>query len=364
MTAVRAVAPVRVADVGGWTDTWFGSPGRVCPLAVGPGVTVEATLVARTGAEDPVRLVAPRLGLDQAVGPDVDPVVGWTAPRPGRHPLLEHAVAAVLDGVDLGRGTGLDVVIDSAVPPGASLGTSAAVVVAVLAALDALVADGDRSPGDLAALAHDVETGRAGREAGVQDQWAAAFGGAQWLSINPYPSVARTPIDLDPAVTAALADRLVTVVFGAHDSSSVHGRVITDVVACSGEPHERTRGALRHLAVLADDAAAALAAGDLARWGAVLTAATEAQRTLHPALVGRHHQRAIEAAAGTGAVGWKVNGAGGDGGSLTVLTVDAAAAADLRRTLAGIDAAWTVVDLTPAPGVAVTPGAPPPPVPR
>ena len=30
-------APIRIADCGGWTDTWFGSPGQVCHLAMEPG---------------------------------------------------------------------------------------------------------------------------------------------------------------------------------------------------------------------------------------------------------------------------------------------------------------------------------------
>ncbi len=89
--AVVATAPVRVADVGGWTDTWFGAPGRVCHLAVGPGVRVEARLVdaalALEGGADggdhsdlspPVRLVASALGVDQWVGPSAEE--GWGRP--------------------------------------------------------------------------------------------------------------------------------------------------------------------------------------------------------------------------------------------------------------------------------------------
>ena len=49
---------------------------------------------------------------------------------------------------------------------------------ALLGALDGLVSDVPRLPDDLAVLAHRVETVRAGREAGVQDHWAAAVGGA------------------------------------------------------------------------------------------------------------------------------------------------------------------------------------------
>jgi D-glycero-alpha-D-manno-heptose-7-phosphate kinase len=45
----------------------------------------------------------------------------------------------------------------------------------------------------------------------------------------------------------------------------------------------------------------------------------EAQRRLHPALISADADRIIEIASEYGAIGWKVNGAGGDGGSLTLL---------------------------------------------
>jgi D-glycero-alpha-D-manno-heptose-7-phosphate kinase len=46
---------------------------------------------------------------------------------------------------------------------------------------------------------------------------------------------------------------------------------------------------------------------------------TAAQADLHPDLVHREAWRVIEIAAAHSAVGWKVNGAGGDGGSITLL---------------------------------------------
>ena len=58
MRRVRATAPVRVADVGGWTDTWFGSPGQVCSVAVGPAVSggvVSAGVLSQPKARAPVR---------------------------------------------------------------------------------------------------------------------------------------------------------------------------------------------------------------------------------------------------------------------------------------------------------------------
>ena len=46
---------------------------------------------------------------------------------------------------------------------------------------------------------------------------------------------------------------------------------------------------------------------------------TEAQAALHPDLVHDDVRAVIDIARAHGASGWKVNGAGGDGGSLTVL---------------------------------------------
>ena len=50
-----------------------------------------------------------------------------------------------------------------------------------------------------------------------------------------------------------------------------------------------------------------------------MTTNTDAQRRLHTGLVSRQAQTAIDVAAAHGAWGWKVNGAGGEGGSLTLL---------------------------------------------
>lgn len=352
---VVATAPVRVADVGGWTDTWFGSPGRVCHVAVGPGVEVEAALVVRGGA-GPVRLVAPDIGVDQIVGPGGHPEAPtWATPSPGKQPLLEHAIAALVGGVVLPDDVGVEVRIASHVPPGASLGTSAAVVVALLGALDALLGDGACFPEELAVLAHQVETQRAGREAGVQDQWAAAMGGVGLLAVGPYPEARHEPIALSTWSVAELDERLVTVVFGAHDSSLVHAEVINAIVGCSGVEHDRSRQALRRLSALAGDAAAALADGALDAWGEVLVASTEAQRSLHAGLVGPAHQAAIDTARSHGAIGWKVNGAGGDGGSLTVLT-GPDGPEEVEAALRAIDASWKLVRLRSAGSLAVVSG--------
>src|SRR5688572_17373784 len=120
---VSVDVPVRVCDVGGWTDTWFAGHGRVCSLAAGPGVVVTATACPGAG----------QVTFDLT---DYDTTFSLEAVPP-EHRLLAAAVA------EAGEVAGVDVTlrIGSAVPPGSSLGTSAAVCVGVVAALDALRED-------------------------------------------------------------------------------------------------------------------------------------------------------------------------------------------------------------------------------
>jgi D-glycero-alpha-D-manno-heptose-7-phosphate kinase len=67
-------------------------------------------------------------------------------------------------------------------------------------------------------------------------------------------------------------------------------------------------------------AADALAAADWDALGRIMIENTAAQTALHDSVVSPDARRVIALAQDCGALGWKVNGAGGDGGSLTVLS--------------------------------------------
>ena len=73
------------------------------------------------------------------------------------------------------------------------------------------------------------------------------------------------------------------------------------------------------LRAAAERARDALLAGDLDALGSAMRDNTVAQADLHPDLVHDDAWGVIEIARAHGAAGWKVNGAGGDGGSITVL---------------------------------------------
>ncbi len=326
---IRASAPVRICDNGGWTDTWFGGPGRVFNVAVRPGV--EVTIKGIRGP-DPVVLDVCDFGERYAVAPRTS--------RAPRHPLLEAAV----DSLPPPPGSHVEVSIRSAVPPGSGTGTSAAVAVAMLGALRALRA---ATPGklEIASAAHRLEVDALGRESGVQDQLCCAFGGINYIEIDTYPEAAVRSLPVWDGLSGSLS--LVFVGRG-HDSSSVHSQVIGDVARLG----PGVFAPLREAAAAARDA---VLARDLLALGQSMIANTEAQSALHPALVGADASKVIEVAAAQGAIGWKVNGAGGDGGSVTLLSRTGADRTALEQLLLGLDPKYRILPVqVSVPGLEIT----------
>jgi D-glycero-alpha-D-manno-heptose-7-phosphate kinase len=221
-------------------------------------------------------------------------------------------------------GCSVKLAVSSSVPPGSGLGTSASVLVALIAALTALAGDlhgdldgGVFDPQALARAAHHLETVDLGLQSGVQDHVAAAYGGSNFVIIDSYPDVNVHRLDVASSTWEALARRIVTVYLGrAHRSSAVHEAVIERLARTDAET------CLAPLRAAAHDAATALVEGNLDAYGQALIANTGAQSALHPVLVNQAAREVIGVAAGHGAVGWKVNGAGGGGGTVTILGPD------------------------------------------
>ena len=316
---IEASAPVRVCDNGGWTDTWFGGPGRVLNVAVTPGVDVT---IRRIDGPDPVLLDVENFGERYAIVPG--------APRVARHPLLEAAIDALPPPADLA----LEIRVGSVVPAGCGAGTSAAVAVAMLGALAAVRSE-QPPPRDLAYAAHRLEVETLGLESGIQDQLSAAFGGINYIEIEPYPQATVSTLppweELDSRLTLVFLGR-------AHHSSAVHRAVI--------ESAEREASpAFAQLRAAAGAARDAVVAHDFEAFGRAMTANTDAQRLLHPALVGADAQRVIALAGSHGAEGWKVNGAGGDGGSVTIVSASRDTKSVFDRRAAELDARYRVLPI-------------------
>lgn len=299
---ITAVAPTRICDVGGWTDTWFAAHGRVFNVAISPQVEVQVAV--RETTDDTPRILIRAENYNEAYPLDPLHIVY------GKHPLIEAAVEEIRWPENLA----FHVNIYSSAPPGASMGTSAAVSVALIGALDALT-EGRLSPHDTAALAHSLETEKLGLECGVQDQLASAYGGVNLIHMTRYPKTTVTPIHLGDEIFWDFEQRLLLIYIGKpHNSSETHKKVIADLGADASEDSRLQR--LRELAL---EAQAALSAGDFPDLGRVFDENTEVQRSLHPDLVCPAFEDIMSIAADYDALGCKVNGAGGDGGSIAIL---------------------------------------------
>jgi D-glycero-alpha-D-manno-heptose-7-phosphate kinase len=323
---VNATAPIRICDIGGWTDTWFAEHGKVLNIAVCPGVGVQVKVHTTGAPPGQVSLDVRNYG---------DRYTYQLGAGPGHHPLLEAAI----EEIGLPANVSVEISVVSEVPAGSAAGTSASTTVALIGALDALT-PGRLTPRQVAYAAHRIETERLKVQSGIQDQLCVAFGGINYIEISPYPEASVNQLSVPHATWQEIERRIALVSLGrTHVSSTLHDHVIARLA------HEGPGFfPLDELRRAAEAARNALLNGDLNAFGRAMIDNTEAQRRLHPGLVCTEAQTAIEVAASCGAVGWKVNGAGGNGGSLTVLCgPDADETRDLERSLARANPRFEVI---------------------
>jgi D-glycero-alpha-D-manno-heptose-7-phosphate kinase len=328
---IHCHAPIRICDLGGWTDTWFAQHGQVLNITVQPGVDVQLT-VTPNAQEPDIIIQADNYG-DRYTYHRGN---GWQ-----KHPLLEAAI----ESMDIPLSISLEVRIRSTIPAGAATGTSAAVVVALLGALNQIVPH-YRSPNELAYAAWRIETEWLGLQSGIQDQLAAAHGGINLIEMHAYPNADVTSIQLPPQMLDELERRLVLVYLGqAHQSSDVHQLVIQTLEAAGSEA--KALQTLRATAIVGRDA---LLSGDLDAFGKIMIANHNAQGALHPDLISPEAHLIAEIAARHGASGWKVNGAGGSGGSLTILSsTDQTQYQAILHAIRSANPAFQIIPVTLAP---------------
>jgi len=303
LRVVNSVAPIRICDNGGWTDTWFARYGHIFNIAVRPYVQVQVRVFRHSGKRARITIIAENYAQQYTIA-EPDGLYD-------KHPLLEAAI----DCMKIPPDVALEVSIYSDAPSGCSTGTSASVSVAMIGALDCLT-PGRLTPHEVALTAQKIETELLKQQCGIQDQIAAAYGGVNFIDMYEYPNATVSQLRLPDAIWWELESRLCLIYLGqAHVSSEVHELVIRNLEDAGPDAEP-----LRPLRKTASRSKDALYAGDFEALGRAMVANTEAQENLHPDLVGPHHAKVIEIAREGGAVGWKVNGAGGEGGSVTILT--------------------------------------------
>jgi D-glycero-alpha-D-manno-heptose-7-phosphate kinase len=302
LKVINSVAPIRICDNGGWTDTWFAKYGKIFNIGVYPYAEVQIEVFPFRGQEDRIVIHAENFGEHYVVRPERH---GWD-----RHPLLEAAIEYMHVPDDMA----FKMTIFSEAPAGGSTGTSASVTVALVAALDCLT-PGRMTPHELARAAQSIEVDLLKQQCGIQDQLCAAYGGINYIDMFEYPMATVSQLFVPNTTWWELERRLVLIYLGrSHSSSQVHEKVIRELEDAG--PDCQKIEDLRKTAPRSRDA---VYAGDFAALGRAMIDNTDAQGRLHSELISPDAAKIIAIAREFGALGWKVNGAGGEGGSITIL---------------------------------------------
>lgn len=210
---------------------------------------------------------------------------------------------------DLGREVAIDLFLASDIPPGTGLGSSASVCVNVLQALAAYL-NTRLSKQELSEKAFHIAARVLGKPVGKQDEYAAAFGGLNYITFSPDGSATVEPLPLETDLVAALQRRLMLFFTGAtHDSWAI----LREQEAASARSEGPAVASLHHIRDLAAAMRAALLDGDLSGFGELLHDGWEHKKKLSGRISNPAIDRLYSLARRYGAAGGKITGAGGGG---------------------------------------------------
>lgn len=228
--------------------------------------------------------------------------------------LVRHALEK------FGLHTDLEIVSVGDVPHSLGLGSSSSFLVALIQALRAH--NGlSWSWLSLAKDACDVEIVRAGRCAGLQDQYAAAFGGLTFYKFTRYGQVIPDPIDLPDPLLRSLESRLLLLWTGRYKDTH---EVLKGQIKAIQEGEVGHRASILAMANLAHKLRDGLKDGDIDAVGEVMQAAWSLKKML-PGVSDSQIDiwcRAAAEAVAPDPFGCKILGAGGGGCLLVYAPVE------------------------------------------
>jgi D-glycero-alpha-D-manno-heptose-7-phosphate kinase len=210
---------------------------------------------------------------------------------------------------DLGCDLSVDLFLASEIPPGTGLGSSASVCVNILKTLT-IYLNQPLSKHELAERAFRIAREVLGHHVGRQDEFAASFGGLNFITFQSGGATEVAPIDLDSEVLRDLQSSLMLFFTGsAHHSWSILQEQESSTRSHAGPAIE----ALHQVRALADRMRDALEAGDLDRFGTLLDEGWQAKKRISGKISNARIDHLYELARGKGAIGGKITGAGGGG---------------------------------------------------
>lgn len=293
----RARAPLRLSFAGGGTDV-APFPSREGGLVLSATINRYAHGTLRPRADGQISIESVDFGLAVNYGVD-EPLV-----YDGELDLVKAAIRTV----GTGRDGGFDIFVHSDAPPGSGLGSSSSVMVALIG----LLKEHGRIPlteYEIAHLAYVLEREELEIRGGLQDQYAATFGGFNFIEFDG-ERVVVNPLRIPWETINELEHNMLLCYTGAPRRSD---GIIDDQTARFEAGDAGTLAGLRRQKELAVEMKNALLRGRLNEFGVLLGEAWESKKRLSPRVSTGVIDEAYAAAIAEGALGGKVTGAGGGG---------------------------------------------------
>ncbi len=199
-------------------------------------------------------------------------------------------------------------------PPGSGLGTSSTVVVALVRAYAEWL-NLPLGEYEIAHLAFEIERQDAALMGGRQDQYAAAFGGVNFMEFEAGERVIVNPLRVKSWILAELETSLLIFDSGvSRSSASIIAEQSANIVSNERKPLEATHELKRDAYGMKES----LLKGNFDAFGNYMRRSWEAKKSLASSITTQHIDTIYDAAMEAGAVAGKVSGAGG-GGFVTFL---------------------------------------------
>lgn len=194
-------------------------------------------------------------------------------------------------------------------PAGSGLGTSSTLVVAILGAFVEML----RLPlgdYDIAHLAYSIEREDLQLAGGKQDQYAATFGGVNFMEFYADDKVIVNPLRIRPEYMHELENNLVLYFTATSRESAA---IIKEQVKNVNEKNEKSIEAMHQLKEQSRMMKEALLKGRLDEFGAILDFGFQQKRRMAHNISNNSIEQIYDAAKNAGATGGKISGAGGGG---------------------------------------------------
>ena len=201
------------------------------------------------------------------------------------------------------------VITFSDAPAGSGLGSSSTMVVAIL---KAFVEWQNLPMGDyeIARMAYEIERIDLALSGGKQDQYAAAFGGFNYMEFRKDDLVIVNPLRIKRWIVDELESSIVLYYTGASRSSA---KIIDEQKKNTSRGNNDAIEAMHQIKQSAIDMKMSLLKGDIDTFSKILGEAWENKKKMANAITNTSIQKVFDIAMTSGAIAGKVSGAGGGG---------------------------------------------------